>query len=159
VVAQRVVTVGAGRCAREVQWLFDEINAKEKSSRAPGYVVTGLERLPQRNSRQGVLGGHESLSGHMGEFDAVGIGIRRLGARLMVSGDLTRARPNLDWLAFTHPRMETGRARAQGRSGRGPAVWECRRPAAGVPQDPVKVGCKLRSRLGSSTPSPRESTG
>ena len=72
---QRIVIIGAGGFAREVEWLLREIDTNEskKTYDFQGYVVSDLSKLPELE-RAGVLGDYTWLKKNRSQWDALEIG-------------------------------------------------------------------------------------
>lgn len=99
----RIVVVGAGGFAREVQWLIREIGRAGAMWEFVGFVVSDLGRLGEHDSVERVLGDYGWLEQHAGSVDAVALGIGTPAARLKVAEELSARFPTLDWPALVHP--------------------------------------------------------
>jgi sugar O-acyltransferase (sialic acid O-acetyltransferase NeuD family) len=100
---QRLVIVGAGGFARELAWLVREINRAKANFEFVGYVVSDLGRVCERDSRAQILGDYEWVEEHVGEIDALAIGIGTPSARKTVASSLEARFPQLEWPSLIHP--------------------------------------------------------
>lgn len=106
---KRIVVIGAGGFAREVQWLIREINDVAPEFEFLGYVVTDLSRLEEHDSRGEVLGDYSWLRAHKNDVDALALGIGTPAARLKVSAELEADFPSDRWPALIHPSVRLDR--------------------------------------------------
>lgn len=101
---QRIVIIGAGGFAREVEWLLREIDTNEskKTYDFQGYVVSDLSKLPELE-RAGVLGDYTWLKKNRSQWDALAIGIGTPQVRCKVAQELDEMFANIQWPALIHP--------------------------------------------------------
>lgn len=111
-VMQRVVIIGAGGFAREVEWLLREINrgANEELFRFIGYVVSDLQKLGPHDSREQVLGDEEWLVSNGHAYDALALGIGTPVARDRVGTRLAERFPEKHWPVLRHPSVQLDEA-------------------------------------------------
>ena len=102
-VRKRIVVIGAGGMAREVEWLIRAINAVAPCYEFLGYVVSDLARCGKLDSRDTLLGDYGWVEAHRGSIDAVAIGIGAPVARLQVGRELRALLPDAEWPALIHP--------------------------------------------------------
>jgi sugar O-acyltransferase (sialic acid O-acetyltransferase NeuD family) len=105
-----IVIVGAGGFAREVDWLLRDLNAVHEEWAPLGYVVSDLAKLGPHDSP--VLGDYRWIEDHLGEVDAIAVGIGTPGARLKVAAELSAAFPSIEWPALIHPSVRIDRPSA-----------------------------------------------
>ena len=89
--------------AREVKALLREINRLETVWEFAGYVVTDMNLLCDRDSRDEVVGDYEWLRANGHRVDAVTIGIGTATARLKVSEEIQQVLPAVEFPALIHP--------------------------------------------------------
>ena len=99
----RIVIVGAGGFAREVAWLVQEINGVTPRFEVAGFVVSGLNALGERDSKDQVLGDLSWIEKHRRRIDAVAIGIGTPEVRMRVADELLRSFPDLEHPTLVHP--------------------------------------------------------
>jgi sugar O-acyltransferase (sialic acid O-acetyltransferase NeuD family) len=100
---KRIVIVGAGGMAREVKAMLREINRVALTWKFVGYVVTNLNELSERDSRDEVVGDFGWLQMNAEQIDAVTIGIGTPLLRLKVSGAVRDVLPGVEFPALIHP--------------------------------------------------------
>jgi sugar O-acyltransferase (sialic acid O-acetyltransferase NeuD family) len=100
---KRIVVIGAGGMAREVQWLIREINAVELLYEFLGYVVSDLNQCGNYDSRSAILGDYRWLEENRSSIDAVTVGIGTPAARLKVGRELLALLPEVEFPALIHP--------------------------------------------------------
>jgi sugar O-acyltransferase (sialic acid O-acetyltransferase NeuD family) len=100
---KRIVVIGAGGFAREVQWLIREINAVELLYEFLGYVVSDLNQCGNYDSHSAILGDYRWLEENRGSIDAVTVGIGTPAARLKVGRELLALLPEVEFPALIHP--------------------------------------------------------
>ena len=110
---KRIVVMGAGGMAREIEWLIRTINAVEPSYEFLGYVVSDLTKSSPYDSREAILGDYAWIEKNLGSVDAVALGIGSPAARLKVAGDLTERFPGLETPSLVHPTAIIDRASAK----------------------------------------------
>jgi sugar O-acyltransferase (sialic acid O-acetyltransferase NeuD family) len=99
----RIVVVGAGGFAREVEWLIREIDHARPGVEFAGFVVSDLSRVGEHDSRRRILGDYGWLRENRARFDALAIGIGSPAARLKVARELLPEFPERMWPALVHP--------------------------------------------------------
>jgi sugar O-acyltransferase (sialic acid O-acetyltransferase NeuD family) len=103
---RRLVIIGAGGFARELEWLVRDINRVEPCYEFLGFVVSDLTRLRERDSREKVLGDYEWIDANLGKVDALAIGIGTPSDRKKVACELQAQFPGLDWPTLIHPTVQ-----------------------------------------------------
>lgn len=98
--------IGAGGNAREVAWLISEIDAARPSFELAGFLVSDMERLTERDSRERLLGDFDWLKEHADRIDCLAHGIGSPEPRQRLGAELSRRFPSLDWPTLVHPRVE-----------------------------------------------------
>jgi sugar O-acyltransferase (sialic acid O-acetyltransferase NeuD family) len=99
----RIVVVGAGGFAREVEWLVREINVVAPAFEFVGYAVSDTTSLTDHDSRERLLGDFGWLEANQDRFDALALGIGTPSSRLLVAEELQRRLPSASWPALIHP--------------------------------------------------------
>ena len=100
---KRIVVVGAGGQAREIEWLIREINAREPRYEFLGFVVSDLARCGNHDSRDAILGDYAWLEENRSLIDAVAIGIGTPAARLKVGREVFALLPDAELPPLVHP--------------------------------------------------------
>jgi len=100
---KRIVIIGAGGMAREVNAMLREINRVAPTWAFEGYVVTSLRALSDRDSREEVLGDYQWLRTNASHIDAVAIGIGTPALRLRVSEEVREVLPEAEFPSLIHP--------------------------------------------------------
>src|ERR1035438_6538757 len=96
---KRIVILGAGGTAREIEWLIRDINRVTDCYEWMGYVVSDLSRIGSLGRTSHLLGDYEWLTQNAFAIDAVTMGIGTPALRLKVAsstpcaGPITRRRP------------------------------------------------------------------
>ena len=73
---KKIVIIGAGGMwAAELRCLINEINRRTPEWHFVGYVVSDLNALTERDSRNEVIGDYGWLREHANEIDAIALGI------------------------------------------------------------------------------------
>jgi sugar O-acyltransferase (sialic acid O-acetyltransferase NeuD family) len=110
---ERIAVVGAGGNAREVAWLISEIDPERERFEFVGYLVSDLDRLGERDSRERVLGDLDWLADNLDRVDCLAHGIGAPEPRHRVGAELTERFPDLSWPALVHPsvRLDGGSCR------------------------------------------------
>jgi sugar O-acyltransferase (sialic acid O-acetyltransferase NeuD family) len=103
VTRKRIVVVGAGGQAREVEWLIREMNAVAPRYDFLGFVVSDMARCGKYDSRDAILGDYAWLDENRGSIDAVAVGIGTPAARLKVGNELRVLLPDVEFPALIHP--------------------------------------------------------
>ena len=85
---KKIVIIGAGGMARELKSLINEINRRTPEWHFVGYVVSDLNALTDRDSRNEVMGDYGWLREHANEIDAIALGIGTPELRLEVSREI-----------------------------------------------------------------------
>lgn len=103
---KKIVIVGAGGFAREVEWLIREINKNAPDSSAPyqfmGYVVSDLSKLTPLEQKS-VLGDFEWLEKNRTQWNALAMGIGNAGLRCLIASQLDTRFGPVEWPALVHP--------------------------------------------------------
>lgn len=100
---KRIVVLGAGGCAREVAWLIQEINQVRPEYDFIGYIISDMNQLSERDSREWILGDYTWLLKNLDKIDALAIGIGMPGSRLKVAREVSGLFPELEWPVLVHP--------------------------------------------------------
>lgn len=100
---KRIVVIGAGGMAREIQWLLREINAVKLTYEFLGYVVSDLNKCGDYDCHSAILGDYRWLEENRGSIDAVAVGIGTPAARLKVGRELGALLPEVEFPALIHP--------------------------------------------------------
>lgn len=100
---KRIVVLGAGGMAREIEWLIRDINAATLQYEFIGYVVSDLLKCGEHDSRDAVLGDYTWLEENRGSVDAVAIGIGSPAARLKVGAEIRHHLPDAELPILIHP--------------------------------------------------------
>jgi sugar O-acyltransferase (sialic acid O-acetyltransferase NeuD family) len=100
---KRIVVIGAGGQAREIEWLIREINAREPCFEFLGFVVSDLARCGEYDSQEAILGDYAWLEANRSTIDAVAIGIGTPAARLRVGREVRALLPEVDLPPLVHP--------------------------------------------------------
>jgi sugar O-acyltransferase (sialic acid O-acetyltransferase NeuD family) len=98
-----IVIVGAGGVAREVKALISEMNRRDPKWHFAGYVVSDLNALTDRDSRNEVLGEHGWLQEHANDIDAISFGMGTPVTRMKVGREIKRMLPKVEFPALIHP--------------------------------------------------------
>ena len=106
---KKLVIVGAGGFAREVEWLAREINASRPQYEFVGYVVSDLSKLGEHDSRDRVLGDLNWLTENRGRADVLALGIGNPAVRIALGEELEANCPTLEWPALVHPSVHFDR--------------------------------------------------
>jgi len=96
-VKRRIVVLGAGGQAREMDWYLRSLGHE-----CVGFVVSDMTKLGEHDSRDRVLGDESWIEAHATEIDALVLGIGTPAPRLRVADRLRKAHPNLAWPAIIH---------------------------------------------------------
>ena len=73
--SKKIIILGAGGCARELEWLICDINKEKIQFEFLGYVVSDLEKLTKRDSADKVIGDIAWLFSNQNKWDSLCIGI------------------------------------------------------------------------------------
>lgn len=100
---QRLVVIGAGGQARDLQYLVEEINRAAESPpyKFVGFVVSDTSKLTKTDSP--VLGDEEWLQ-YCERYDGLVMGIGSPKARIQVGRRLQAEYPDCPWPTLIHPR-------------------------------------------------------
>jgi sugar O-acyltransferase (sialic acid O-acetyltransferase NeuD family) len=97
-----MVIIGAGGQARETKWIAESLNGSE-AFEIIGFVVSDLDKLTERDSKNLVLGDLGWLGAHRQEFESLAIGIGSPPTRLRLGTELEREFDPSWWPAIVHP--------------------------------------------------------
>lgn len=100
---QRMVIIGAGGMAREMESALHSINRREPRYEFLGFVVSELSRLGPRDSRHQVCGDLAWLQKNASNIDAIALGVGSPAARLRIATEVKALLPNIEWPAIVHP--------------------------------------------------------
>jgi sugar O-acyltransferase (sialic acid O-acetyltransferase NeuD family) len=100
---KRIVILGAGGTAREIEWLIRDINRVTDCYEWMGYVVSDLSRIGSLGSTSHLLGDYEWLTQNAFAIDAVTMGIGTPALRLKVAAEVGGIIPNAEWPTLIHP--------------------------------------------------------
>jgi len=104
VTTQRIVIIGAGGFAREVEWLIREINQSTSTKKYEflGYVVSDLSKVSPEELPH-ILGDHQWLKENRTKWDALAIGIGNPERRCSLPAELDQEFPGIIWPTLIHP--------------------------------------------------------
>jgi sugar O-acyltransferase (sialic acid O-acetyltransferase NeuD family) len=100
---KKIVIIGAGGMGRELRSLINEINRRTPEWHFVGYVVSDLNALTERDSRNEVMGDYGWLREHANEIDAIALGIGTPELRLEVSREIRSVLRKIEFPALVHP--------------------------------------------------------
>jgi sugar O-acyltransferase (sialic acid O-acetyltransferase NeuD family) len=100
---KRIVIVGAGGMAREIESAVKWINRLQPQFDFLGYVVSDLSRLGERDSRDQVLGDVNWLKRNRSRVDALALGVGCPAIRLKLAAEISTLLDDIEWPAFVHP--------------------------------------------------------
>lgn len=100
---KRIIIIGAGGMAREVKAMIRDINRVLPTWEFAGYVVTNVNELCDRDSREEIVGDYEWLRANAHQVDAVTIGIGTPRPRVKVSEEIRDILPEVEFPALIHP--------------------------------------------------------
>jgi sugar O-acyltransferase (sialic acid O-acetyltransferase NeuD family) len=100
---KKIVIMGAGGLAREIEWLIRDINRTGDYYDFTGYVVSDISKLGPYDGRDKLLGDYEWLVSNATNIDAVTIGIGTPALRLKVADEVKRILPSAEWPVLMHP--------------------------------------------------------
>lgn len=100
---QRLVVIGAGGCAREVEWLIDDINRERPTFDVLGYVISDLSKVSEYDSRDRILGDFDWLRRTEHAFDAIALGVGFPAARVRLASELQARFPSKSFPSLVHP--------------------------------------------------------
>ena len=101
---KRIVIVGAGGFAREVNWLIKDINAFSPSFDCLGYIVSDLGKIGEHDSSERLLGDFSWLDANRTQVDCLAMGIGNPASKLNIAKQLAALVPNIEWPSLVHPR-------------------------------------------------------
>lgn len=107
---KKIVIIGAGGFAREVEWLIREINKIETQYQFIGYVVSDLSKVGPNDSVNQILGDYDWLNQNRESWDCLALGVGSPNARLKVAAEITKLFPNAKWPALIHPSVHYDKA-------------------------------------------------
>lgn len=111
----RIAVIGAGGCAREVEWLIHDLCASGQSYEFAGYVISEMSKCGPRDSE--VRGDFGWLEQNLDLVDALAMGIGDPKVRLRVATQAAARFGKLQWPTLIHPTVPLDRRSA--RLGRG----------------------------------------
>jgi sugar O-acyltransferase (sialic acid O-acetyltransferase NeuD family) len=115
----RIAIVGAGGNAREIAAIVRDVtDAGQGDFEFVGYVVSDLQQIDSRDSRERLLGDFDGLRAHA--VDALAMGCADPKTRLRLSAQLCEQFPDLQWPVLIHPSVLLDRGTV--RLGRGVVV-------------------------------------
>jgi sugar O-acyltransferase (sialic acid O-acetyltransferase NeuD family) len=105
---KRIVVIGAGGFAREVEWLIRDISrAGQGYYDFAGYVVSDTSKLGQHDSP--VLGDLSWLEKNASSVQSLALGIGNPAIRNRLGAELVQRFPQLGWPALVHPSVHVDR--------------------------------------------------
>lgn len=110
---ERVIVIGAGGLAREVEWLIADLARAGEDVACRGFVVSDTTALGAYDSHGRVLGNLAWLVDEPREYDSVVIGIGTPSIRAKIAQLVTALLPEVRWRALVHPSVQFDRASAQ----------------------------------------------
>ena len=99
---KKIVIIGAGGFAREVRWLIEDINKKNKEFEFIGYVLSDLKKIKATDSKELILGDY-SWFDSINESVAVVIGVGNPKHRLRIGGELSKIKKPIFFPNLIHP--------------------------------------------------------
>jgi len=100
---KRIVIIGAGGMAREIEAALRCINRNARQFDFLGYVVSDLSLLGPRDSSDRVLGDFEWLRANRNSIDALAIGVGTPHTRLKLASAMRQLLPRMEWPTIIHP--------------------------------------------------------
>lgn len=100
---KRIVIVGAGGMAREIESALRHINRTSRQFDFLGYVVSDRSRLKLTDSCDQVLGDFDWLMANRKSIDALAIGVGTPHLRLTLAAEVRHLVPGVEWPTIIHP--------------------------------------------------------
>ena len=100
---KRIVIIGAGGMAREVESTLRWINRCEPAFDFLGYVVSDLSLLGARDTSDQVIGDLRWLKQNRDSIDALALGVGSPAARLKLASELSASLTGIEWPVLIHP--------------------------------------------------------
>ncbi len=100
---KRIIIIGAGGLAREIEWLIRDINRTGAHYDFTGYVVSDMSKIGPHDTLDQLRGDYDWLVRNARSIDAVTIGIGTPALRLKVANEVKQILPSLEWPALVHP--------------------------------------------------------
>jgi sugar O-acyltransferase (sialic acid O-acetyltransferase NeuD family) len=100
---KKIVIIGAGGLAREIEWLIRDINRTGDYYDFAGYVVSDMAQIGPNDSLDQLRGGYDWLISNARNIDAVTIGIGTPASRLKVVDEVKQILPLAEWPILMHP--------------------------------------------------------
>jgi sugar O-acyltransferase (sialic acid O-acetyltransferase NeuD family) len=100
---KRIVIIGAGGMAREIESALKYINREKETYDFLGYIVSDLSKLGPRDSRDQVIGDFGWLERNRNLVEAIAIGVGSPGIRLKLAADLKSLFPGIQFPVLIHP--------------------------------------------------------
>ena len=116
---QRIVIVGAGGFARELEWLIRDLNHVRPQFEFLGYLISDLSLVRDSDCTDRLLGDFDWLE-QKHDVDALAFGIASPEVKLRLAAELERRFPHLHWPSLIHPTVQYDKASAK--IGRGVVV-------------------------------------
>lgn len=101
--AKRIVIIGAGGMAREIESALRWINRSGQQFEFLGYVVSDRSGLKSTDSCDQVLGDFGWLTANRRSIDALAIGVGTPHLRLTLAAEVRQLLPGMEWPAIIHP--------------------------------------------------------
>jgi sugar O-acyltransferase (sialic acid O-acetyltransferase NeuD family) len=110
---KKIVIIGAGGLAREIEWLIRDINRTGEYYDFAGYVVSDMAQIGPNDSLDQLRGDYDWLVCNARNIDAVTIGIGTPASRLKVVNEVKQILPSAEWPILMHPSavLDTNTAR------------------------------------------------
>lgn len=100
---KRIVIIGAGGMAREIEGALRCINRRSPQFEFLGCVVSDRSRLKPTDSCDQVLGDFDWLAINRNSIDALAIGVGTPHLRLKLAADVRHVLPGTEWPTIIHP--------------------------------------------------------
>jgi sugar O-acyltransferase (sialic acid O-acetyltransferase NeuD family) len=100
---KRIVVIGAGGMAREIEEAIRRINRDTRQYDFLGYVVSDRSCLRPSDTCDQVLGELSWLTDHRNSIDALAIGVGTPHLRLKLAAEARHLLPGIEWPTIIHP--------------------------------------------------------
>jgi sugar O-acyltransferase (sialic acid O-acetyltransferase NeuD family) len=100
---KKIVIIGAGGLAREIEWLIRDINRAGGHYDFTGYVVSDTSQIGPHDDLDQLRGDYDWLVRNARNVDAVTIGIGTPALRLKVANEVRQFLPAAEWPILVHP--------------------------------------------------------
>jgi sugar O-acyltransferase (sialic acid O-acetyltransferase NeuD family) len=100
---KKIIIIGAGGLAREIEWLIRDINRTGGYYDFAGYVVSDMSQIGPNDALDQLRGDYDWLVRNAKNIDAVTIGIGTPALRLKVATEVQQILPSVEWPILMHP--------------------------------------------------------